>query len=36
MRARLDALAMGILAAMPYAYCFYLGLLTGHIFGGAK
>jgi hypothetical protein len=36
MKARLDALALRLMAAVPYVYAVLLGMLLQQLFGGAK
>lgn len=36
MSARIDALAWGIVRAVPYAYAFTLGMMLQQVFGVAK
>lgn len=36
MKARVNALAWGIVRAVPYAYCFALGMMFAQLIGGAK
>jgi len=36
MKRRLDALAWGALRAVPYGYCFALGMMFQQLIGGAK
>lgn len=36
MKARMDALAWGIVRAVPYAYAFTLGMMFAQLIGGAK
>jgi hypothetical protein len=35
-KARIDALVWGALRAVPYAYCFALGMMFEQLIGGAK
>ncbi len=36
MKGRIDALAWGIVRALPYAYAFTLGMMLQQFIGGAK
>lgn len=36
MKARINAIAWGVFHAVPYAYCFALGMLFQQLIGGAK